>query len=310
MEKNLPMVKGQNALQALAARLQVDPAEMQKTLKATAFRECVTNEQFLAAVIVANAYGLNPLTREIFAFAGKKGEVIPVVSTDGWTRLMVNHKLYKTHRFVYSEDTTTPPGGKPCPEWCEIHIEKQDGSITVTREYLDEVYREAVVRDGRPINGPWQTHTKRFLRHKTKIQGARETFGFGGIYDEDEAGRIREAEDGRPGKPIVQMPRAIEEGAAQPEHQGDQPEHQAEEGQQHSEESRTPPANGRRITEPQAKRMYAIAAKRGISKERVADLAKTYGYSQVYDILMADYDKIVAAIERMSADEREPGSEG
>ena len=47
-------------------------------------------------------------------------------------------------------------------------------------------------RKGYP--GPWQTHTKRMLRHKTLIQGFRLAFGFAGIYDEDEAGRIIDAQ--------------------------------------------------------------------------------------------------------------------
>ena len=62
------------------------------------------------------------------------------------------------------------------------------------REYLDEVYREPFTgnKDGRnySVNGPWQTHTKRFLRHKSMIQAARLVFGFVGIYDQDEAERI------------------------------------------------------------------------------------------------------------------------
>jgi hypothetical protein len=69
---------------------------------------------------------------------------------------------------------------------------------TAIREYLDEVYREPFTgfKDGRSytINGPWQSHTKRFLRHKTMIQAARLVFGFGGIFDQDEAERILESQ--------------------------------------------------------------------------------------------------------------------
>ena len=95
---------------------------------------------------------------------------------------------YKTHSFKYSEKMVTMKGAKPCPEWCEIDIEKKDGSHIIIREYLDEVFRELTYFN------PWQTHTKRFLRHKTKIQGAREAFGFSGIYDQDEGERITEAQ--------------------------------------------------------------------------------------------------------------------
>ncbi len=44
------------------------------------------------------------------------------------------------------------------------------------------------------VNGPWQTHTKRMLRHKALIQCSRIAFGFVGIYDEDEAQRIIEGQ--------------------------------------------------------------------------------------------------------------------
>ena len=42
--------------------------------------------------------------------------------------------------------------------------------------------------------GPWKTHPKRMLRHKAMIQCARLAFGFTGIYDQDEADRIAEAQ--------------------------------------------------------------------------------------------------------------------
>lgn len=40
--------------------------------------------------------------------------------------------------------------------------------------------------------GPWASHPRRMLRHKAMIQCARLAFGFGGIYDQDEAERIVE----------------------------------------------------------------------------------------------------------------------
>ena len=42
--------------------------------------------------------------------------------------------------------------------------------------------------------GPWQSHPKRMLRHKALIQCARLAFGYGGIYDQDEAERIVEVD--------------------------------------------------------------------------------------------------------------------
>ncbi|MGL4675132.1 MAG: recombinase RecT, partial [Wohlfahrtiimonas sp.] len=50
--------------------------------------------------------------------------------------------------------------------------------------------------NGKPytVNGPWQSHPKRMLRHKAMIQCARLAFSFTGIYDEDEAKNILNAE--------------------------------------------------------------------------------------------------------------------
>ena len=193
--KNLPAVTHRKtALALLSERLNVPAEQLKKTLMATAFATCRNDDEFLSAVIVANEYRLNPFTKEIYAFPSKQGGVIPIVSTDGWNKLMTTHPDYKSHEYTFSDEMETIEGAKPCPVWCEVIIHKQDGSKIAVREYLDEVYRPVFVKDGRALPGPWQTHTKRMLRHKTKIQAAREAFGFGGIYDEDEGKRIIEAE--------------------------------------------------------------------------------------------------------------------
>ena len=48
--------------------------------------------------------------------------------------------------------------------------------------------------------GPWASHPKRMLRHKAMIQCARLAFGYGGIYDQDEAERIVESIDATTGE--------------------------------------------------------------------------------------------------------------
>ena len=197
---NKELVK-KTAIQELAGRLQVSPDVLEKTLKATIIKgknRPATNEEFVSFIIVANQYALNPLTKEIYAFPDKNGGITPIVSTDGWNKLMTSHKGYKAHYYKESENRVTMKSAKPCPEWMEIHIIKKDDSEVVIREYLDECFRDLNYAN------PWQTHTKRMLRHKTKIQGAREAFGFGGIYDEDEAERIVDMGKLEPvGKPQV-----------------------------------------------------------------------------------------------------------
>lgn len=191
----------QSLVAKFANRFSLEPDKLLGTLKATAFRQrdgsAPTNEQMAALLAVADQYGLNPFTKELFAFGDRDG-IVPVVSVDGWARIINSNPALDGIDFRWSEDLVDPAGGKRCPEWCEVVIYRKDRSHpTVVREYLDEVYRPGFKgnRNGKAfeVSGPWQSHTKRMLRHKTLIQGARVAFGFGGIYDEDEAGRIMEA---------------------------------------------------------------------------------------------------------------------
>ena len=192
------VVRGsKNALQEMADRLKINPDTLKKVLKATVIRGTfdkktgeyilATDEEFIAFIAVANAYKLNPLTKEIYAFPDpKSGRVIPIVSTDGWNRMMIENRFYKSHSYTYSEKTKKMPNSRECYEWIECVIVRRDETIVVIREHLDECFRDL------PYANPWQTHPKRMLRHKTKIQAAREAFGFAGIYDRDEAERISE----------------------------------------------------------------------------------------------------------------------
>lgn len=198
-----------------ADKYHIEPAKLMDTLKATAFRQrgdtVVTNEQMAALLIVADQYKLNPFTKEIFAF-NDKGAVVPVVSVDGWSRIINEHPAFNGMEFNYSDQTITMPGGKPCPEWCEVVIYRKDRDRpTIVREYLDEVYQAPRGKDG-GYAGPWQSHTKRFLRHKTLIQGARLAFGFAGIYDEDEANRIVDAQVVQVVQPAAPARPAVEAG--------------------------------------------------------------------------------------------------
>lgn len=183
-----------------AAKYTIEQDKLLSILRATAFKVKdgeVSNEQMAALLVVADQYGLNPFTREIFAFPDKQNGIVPVVGVDGWSRIVNDHPESDGFEFREAEDMVTLPDAKPCPKWMEVVIYRKDRKHPiVVREYIDEVYRPlGSYSDGNKHKpGPWQTHTKRFLRHKVFIQGARIAYGFGGIYDEDEAQRIIERE--------------------------------------------------------------------------------------------------------------------
>lgn len=179
----------------LAARLDMgDGAGLVETLKATAFKGQVSDAQMTALMVVANQYGLNPWTKEIYAFPDKNNGIVPVVGVDGWSRIMNEHPQFDGMEF--DQD------GEQCT--CRIFRKDRSRPIVVT-EYMAECKR--------PNVGPWQSHPRRMLRHKAMIQCARLAFGFGGIYDQDEAERISEIEinpmpqrDQQDRKQIEQLP--------------------------------------------------------------------------------------------------------
>jgi len=173
-----------------------DGRELIDVLKATAFKGPVSDAQMSALMVVANQYKLNPFTRELYAFPDKNNGIVPVVSVDGWARIINDHPDYDGIEFDQSSNMQRMPGAKSdAPEWMECRIYRKSRSKpTVVREYLDEVYREPFQGKYGEVQGPWQTHPKRFLRHKTMIQCARLAFGYGGIFDQDEAERIVEDE--------------------------------------------------------------------------------------------------------------------
>ena len=181
-----------------ANRFGIDEVKLLKTLKATVFRQrngtVPSDEQLIALLIVAEQYVLNPFTQEIYAFPDKSGGIVPVVGVDGWTRIINSHPDYDGIEFVYSDNLVLMPQALTRGhEWIKCVIYRKSlNRPTRIREYLDEVYRPAKLSNGQIKPGPWQTHPKRFHRHKTLIQAARLAFGFAGIYDQDEAERIAE----------------------------------------------------------------------------------------------------------------------
>lgn len=205
--------KRPSLLAKIAARYNVDADKMLGTLKATVFRGIkqkdgsfreATNEELMALLVVADQYRLNPFTREIYAFPDeKRGGIVPVVSIDGWLRI-INEQPSLTAIDIRYGDFDLPKDDPACDPYIEVTITRSDRTAPiVVREYMRECYRDT---------GPWNSHPRRMLRWKAIIQASRVAFGFGGIFDPDEADRIANAIDVTPQtmKPKTAAPRAIE----------------------------------------------------------------------------------------------------
>ena len=175
---------------AMAEKYGMDPGPFEQTLRATFFPREGTREQFAAFLLVAKEYDLNPLTKEIYAFPGKGGGIVPVVSIDGWVTMINRHPNFDGMSFQDNLDSEDELLSIECSIWRSDRARP----IIVT-EYLSECYR---------ATDAWKMK-HRMLRHKALIQCARYAFGFSGIYDPDEGERIAEAQSGN-GQPRLTMP--------------------------------------------------------------------------------------------------------
>lgn len=159
-------------------------------LEATTFKDTIvktlfpsgnqnpSNEQVAAFLVVADQYNLNPFIKEIYAFPGKGGGIVPIVSIDGWTRIINRESQFDGLEFIDEKDEND----KITAITVKVYRKDRSHPIMVT-EYMSECKRDTE---------PWKKWPTRMLRHKALIQAARYAFGLAGIYDQDEAERIAE----------------------------------------------------------------------------------------------------------------------
>jgi|TARA_R110000824_G_scaffold203371_3_gene387797 phage recombination protein Bet len=170
---NAPKENNKNsALAAMAERLSIEPAKLHKTLKQTVFKNA-SDEEMVALVVVANEHGLNPLCREIYAFPSRGGGIVPVISVDGWIRIMNSHPKFNGIHF----NTHIDEKGAPISIACTIWVKGRDNPTVIT-EFFSECKRNTE---------PWQQYPHRMLRWKALAQGVRTAFGFAGYSDSDDA---------------------------------------------------------------------------------------------------------------------------
>jgi phage recombination protein Bet len=161
-----------SALKLMAARLSVDPEKLHSTLKSTVFQKA-SDEELLALVVVSNEYGLNPFLKEIYAFPAKGGGIVPIVSVDGWNKMLIRQPDFDGIEFDFAEGEN----GFPVSCTATIHIKNRSHPVKIT-EYFDECKRNTE---------PWNNMPRRMLRNRTLCQASRMAFGFSGVYNDDEA---------------------------------------------------------------------------------------------------------------------------
>lgn len=175
-KSNAVAVSKPSAINLMAARMSVEPAKLYETLKNTVFSKA-TNDELLALVVVSNEYGLNPFLKEIYAFPAKGGGIVPIVSVDGWNKMLVNHPDFDGLEFT---DNVNEEG--ELVSCTAIVYHKKRTHPTRITEYLAECKRNTE---------PWNNMPHRMLRNRTLCQASRVAFGFSGVKHEEEAEAIQ-----------------------------------------------------------------------------------------------------------------------
>jgi phage recombination protein Bet len=167
-----------SVIDSLARHYTMEKAAFLQVMKVTIMKGAnVSNEDIAAFCLVAKEHGLNPFTKEIFAFPSNGG-IQPIVSVDGWMKLINGHPDFDGMAF---HDTIAE--GKITAITCKMYRKGRTHPVEVT-EYMAECYRQTPT---------WKQWPARMLRHKTAIQAARYAFGFAGIMEPDEAERMTDA---------------------------------------------------------------------------------------------------------------------
>jgi phage recombination protein Bet len=181
-DKQLATQQPASILATVASKYGLAAKNLYDTLADTIFpsKKSATPEQVQSLLIVANQYDLNPFTKEIYAFPGKGGGIVPVVGVDGWLKMANSHPMFDGMDIVFKDDEN----GTPVSCTCTIYRKDRNHPIVITEYYAEN----------RRTTDPWKTNPHRMLRHRAVIQAIRTAFSFGGIYEPDEAERVIEAQ--------------------------------------------------------------------------------------------------------------------
>lgn len=175
----------QSLIARLAERFGVEPGKLLNCLTNQVFRQTdgkvPSNEELMVLLLVCENYGLNPFNREVFAFRGKGGDIVPIVSLDGWARIVRSQPDFDGMSFRFSETAVSVPGYPgELPEYVECSMRlKGVADPVVIQEYMVECFQ-----DRSPV---WKKWPRRMLRTRAFIQCARLAFSLTGLYDENDA---------------------------------------------------------------------------------------------------------------------------
>lgn len=174
----------QGLIARLAGKFGVEPNRLLKCLTTQVFKQAdgrqPTTEELMVLLLVCENFGLNPFNREIYAFRGKSGDIVPVVSLDGWAKIVRSQKDFNGVKFAFSSTTVKVPGcAQELPEFveCAMRLKGVDDPIVV-QEFMTECFNEKSL--------VWRKWPRRMLRTRAFIQCARLAFSLTGLYDEGE----------------------------------------------------------------------------------------------------------------------------
>ncbi len=113
---------------------------------------------------LANKHQLDPLSDEIALLQGENQTYQPLITIDGWSKLINNHPQYTG---MSLRDSTELIDG--IPAWMECTIYRNNRILPIViKEYLEEV---------RTNHPSWQQMPRRMLRHRVIQQCARLALG-------------------------------------------------------------------------------------------------------------------------------------
>ena len=162
----------------LAAQAGLEPAKFYEAIKAQCGCEHATDADFAALLMTSQAYGLNPVMRQLYLMKTKRGIQV-VIPVDGYLKLMRAHPDYLSHTCVL--------GGEEDDAFAEATIYTKSQVAAGTPPFAHREW----LKECRGNSGPWGSHPRRMLQHKAMSQAVRYCFA---IYtpDDDEWTRADE----------------------------------------------------------------------------------------------------------------------